>query len=75
MDDFLFADNATVGDINTVPEQFRGAYKQEGESYVLNADLKPYLDIADGRARLLKVAKTDKSRAMSRYGFRSALST
>lgn len=65
MEDFLFGDNASVGDINTVPEQFRSAYVQQGDAYVINEALKPYLDVADGRARLLKVAKADKARAMS----------
>jgi hypothetical protein len=46
--EFIFSQNQTIDDINKVPEHFRGAYKQEGDKYVLNAEFKGFYEAIDG---------------------------
>lgn len=51
--------NATVDDLSMVPEDFRPLYKQEGNSYVHNADLSSVIKAVSGMQDLIPKLRND----------------
>ncbi len=61
--EFIFEQNATVADLNKVPEQFRGLYAAGTEGYVLSDTFKGVAGAVDGLNKSLKAARNDAAEA------------
>lgn len=60
--EFSFSDNTKVADINKIPQDFRGLYKQDGESFVLDAEnptVKSAVSAITGLNSALKAARAE----------------
>lgn len=56
---FNFGDNAEVSDINTVPEEFRGAYAQDGDKHKLTPQASAITKAFDGMAATLGTVRSE----------------
>lgn len=56
---FNFGDNAEVTDINTVPEEFRGAYAQDGDVHKLTPQAAAVSKAFDGMATTLGTVRSE----------------
>ena len=57
--DFDFAANAEVDDVQLVPEQFRGAYVQNGDKFVIADPYKPFTSLVSGLTGSLKASRAE----------------
>lgn len=61
--EFDFAANAEVDDVQLVPEQFRGAYVQNGDKFVIADPYKPFTSLVTGLAGSLKASRAEAKTA------------
>lgn len=61
--DFEFEKNGELPSLDKVPEQFRGLYAQDGETFRLNDNYKGVATAVDGLNRSLKAARRDADEA------------
>lgn len=64
--EFEFSKNAELETLDTVPEQFRSVYKQEGEKFVINPDMQGVVEAVEGLNKSLKASRAEAKQAKSK---------